>query len=168
MSDFQTFQFIKAGCFILAGIIFILAGMLTSKLISPNNPNSLKLSNYECGEESIGSAWTHSNIRFYTMGLIFLIFDVEIFLLFPYSVVFADKEIIRSIPQWGLLAAIEGFIFIGILLVGFVYIVLKRDIDWMRPKPFVSDVKGSVPNELYQQFNENQTNENGITCYSKF
>ena len=83
-------------------------------LLSPrNNKGGEKLVSYECGEIPEGSAWVKFNIRFYVIALIFLIFDVEIVFLFPWAVVYQEL---------GLLAFIEAFIFILILVVGFIYI----------------------------------------------
>ena len=69
--------------FILLGIILVYIPLLIQKLVAPSNPSWDKLSTYECGEEPEGSAWVRFNIRYYTIALIFLIFDVEVVLLFP-------------------------------------------------------------------------------------
>ena len=93
-------------------------------LLSPrHNKGGDKLTSYECGELPEGSAWVKFNIRFYVVALIFLIFDVEIVFLFPWAVVFQDL---------GLLAFIEAFIFVLILVVGFVYVWAKGDLDWVK------------------------------------
>ena len=78
---------------------------------------------YECGEVPEGSAWVQFNIRFYVIALIFLIFDVEIVFLFPWAVVY--KEL-------GLLAFVEAFLFVLILVIGFVYVWAKGDLDWVK------------------------------------
>ena len=78
---------------------------------------------YECGEIPEGSAWVQFNIRFYVIALIFLIFDVEIVFLFPWAVVYNEL---------GLLAFIEAFLFVLILLVGFIYVWVKGDLDWVK------------------------------------
>jgi len=109
--------------FILMGIVLVYVPLLIQKLVAPSNPNPDKLATYECGEESEGSAWVQFNIRFYVIALIFLIFDVEIVFLFPWAVVYQEL---------GLLAFIEAFIFVLILVVGFVYIWAKGDLDWVK------------------------------------
>ena len=75
------------------------------------------------------------NIRYYVVALIFILFDVEILFLFPWAVVF--KEI-------GWIAVGEMFTFVGILLVGYVYVWAKGDLDWARPKPFVARLRDVV------------------------
>ena len=93
-------------------------------LLSPRyNKGGEKLISYECGEIPEGSAWVTFNIRFYVIALIFLIFDVEIVFLFPWAVVYQEL---------GLLAFIEAFIFVLILVVGFAYILSKGDLDWVK------------------------------------
>ena len=93
-------------------------------ILSPRkNKGGDKLISYECGEIPEGSAWVQFNIRFYVIALIFLIFDVEIVFLFPWAVVYQEL---------GLLAFIEAFIFVLILVVGFAYVWVKGDLDWVK------------------------------------
>ena len=93
-------------------------------ILSPRkNKGGDKLLSYECGEIPEGSAWVQFNIRFYVIALIFLIFDVEIVFLFPWAVVYQEL---------GLLAFIEAFIFVVILVVGFAYVWIKGDLDWVK------------------------------------
>ena len=108
---------------ILAAVLIGLPLVLQYLLSPRNNKDGAKLTSYECGELPEGSAWVKFNIRFYVIALIFLIFDVEIVFLFPWAVVY--KEL-------GLLAFIEAFIFVLILVVGFVYIWAKGDLDWVK------------------------------------
>ncbi len=93
-------------------------------ILSPRqNKEGDKLLSYECGEVPEGSAWVQFNIRFYVIALIFLIFDVEIVFLFPWAVVYQEL---------GLLAFIEAFLFVLILVIGFVYVWAKGDLDWVK------------------------------------
>ena len=100
--------------------------LVIQSLISPrNNKGGSKLRSYECGEVPEGSAWVKFNVRFYVIALIFIIFDVEVVFMFPWAVVFQEL---------GLLAFIEMFIFLTILLVGFAYVWVKGDLDWVKMK----------------------------------
>ncbi len=109
--------------FILIGIVLVYVPLLIQRLIAPSNSTPDKLSTYECGEESEGSAWIQFNIRFYVIALIFLIFDVEVVFLFPWAVVFKDL---------GLLAFVEMGIFLLILIIGLAYVWKKGDLDWVK------------------------------------
>ena len=111
---------------IFTGLTLVLIGLPLGLqfILSPKkNKGGDKLISYECGEIPEGSAWVQFNIRFYVIALIFLIFDVEIVFLFPWAVVY--KEL-------GLLAFIEAFIFVLILVVGFMYVWKKGDLDWVK------------------------------------
>ena len=110
--------------FTALAVVLIAVPLGLQHLLSPrHNKGGDKLISYECGELPEGSAWVKFNIRFYVIALIFLIFDVEIVFLFPWAVVFQEL---------GLLAFIEAFIFVMILVVGFVYVWAKGDLDWVK------------------------------------
>jgi NADH-quinone oxidoreductase subunit A len=87
-----------------------------------------KLSTYECGEPSTGSAWVNFNIRFYLVALIFIIFEVEIAFIFPVAAVYR-----RWIEDGrGLFAFVEILLFVGILFLGLVYAWAKGDLEWVK------------------------------------
>src|SRR5687768_14992844 len=97
LSDFGTILL-----FLIGGALFIVVGLFVSKLIRPNKPNPEKLAAYECGEEAMGSAWVQFNPRFYVVALIFIIFDVELVFMFPWAVVFGNRELIEATDgKWG-------------------------------------------------------------------
>jgi NADH-quinone oxidoreductase subunit A len=117
--------------FLLVGVIFVTAGLITAWLIRPRRWYLGKLSTYECGEEPKGSSWVRFNIRFYVVALIFLIFDVEAVFLFPWAVVF---------QKLGTYAFVEMMIFLAILLVGYAYVWAKGDLNWEKPEPDIYKV----------------------------
>jgi NADH:ubiquinone oxidoreductase subunit 3 (subunit A) len=92
-------------------------------LIRPRRFSEEKLTTYECGESPEGSAWVQFNIRFYVFALIFIVFDVEAVFLFPWAAVFREL---------GMLAFVEGLVFIGILVVALAYVWRKGDLEWVR------------------------------------
>ena len=150
-------DFGKALLFILGATLFVVAGLLTSKLIAPNRPNPEKNSTYECGEDPVGNARIQLNMRFYVVALIFLIFDVEIIFLFPWSTVFADAGFIAEAPMWGIFAFVEALVFAGILLLGLAYVWVKGDLDWIRPEPIAPIIKTGIPDAVYENFNTERT-----------
>lgn len=109
--------------FIILSVVFIVFALFLQRLLAPAKRSALKDSPYECGEEVEGSAWVQFNIRFYVIALIFIIFEVEVVLLFPWAVVFKDL---------GLIAFVEMVIFLGILTVGLVAVWRRRDLDWVK------------------------------------
>jgi NADH-quinone oxidoreductase subunit A len=74
--------------FVATGVGFILVHLLLGKLIRPAKPYDEKMTIYECGEPTIGSAWVQFDLRFYVVALLFVIFDVEVAFFFPWAVVF--------------------------------------------------------------------------------
>jgi NADH-quinone oxidoreductase subunit A len=85
--------------------------------------------------------------------LIFLLFDVEIVFIFPWSTVFGQESLIAADPRWGWLSLTEMFIFIGILLIGLLYVWKKGDLSWIKPEPFMPSSPAKIPYSIYQEFN---------------
>ena len=111
--------------FVLAIVGFLAGGLAFWWLIRPARHSEEKLTTYECGENPLGSAWIQFNIRFYVFALIFVVFDVEAAFLIPWAVVFSSL---------GLLAFLEGVVFIAILVVALAYVWRKGDLAWVRPE----------------------------------
>ena len=109
--------------FLLVSIGFLAVNFLLWKVIRPSRYSEEKLTTYECGENPVGSAWIQFNIRFYVFALIFIIFDVEAVFLLPWAVVFREM---------GMLAFVEGLVFIAILVVALAYVWRKGDLEWVR------------------------------------
>jgi len=153
----QISEFGKILLFLIIGIILVALIFFIARLVSTNKPTPEKLTSYECGEEPTGSAWLPFNPRFYVIALIFLLFEVEMVFVFPWATVFGSHEINFFEPRWGILSLIEMFAFLGILILGLVYVWVKGDLDWIKPnviKP-VTDVK--VPQSLYDKLNIDQS-----------
>jgi NADH-quinone oxidoreductase subunit A len=124
----MLFDFANVLVFTLIGLGFVAVNLLIGKLLRPDNPQVRKLSTYECGEPSTGSAWVNFNIRFYLVALIFIIFEVEIAFIFPVASVF--RNLVET--GEGLLAFIKILIFIGILFLGLIYSWAKGDLEWVK------------------------------------
>ena len=145
--------------FILAGSLFIIITLFVSKLLRPNRPNPEKLSTYESGEEPLSSAWPQFNIRFYIIALIFLLFEVEIVFLFPWSTIFANKELVKETAGlWGWFSLVEMFVFILVLAVGLAYAWANGHLDWIKPDPKPTEFSSPVPKDSYHAINEKYKN----------
>ena len=90
-------------------------------LFSPKNPDSEKLSAYECGFEAFGDSRLEFDVRFYLVAILFIIFDLEIAFLFPWAV---------SLGNIGILGFWSMMIFLFILTVGFIYEWKRGALDW--------------------------------------
>jgi NADH-quinone oxidoreductase subunit A len=109
--------------FIVVGISMVLAPLLVGRLLRPNMPHPEKSDPYECGEPAIGSSWVQYDLRFYVVGLVFLIFDVEIALFYPWAVVYKSA---------GLAGLWDMLFFFGVLVVGFLYLWRFGYLEWVR------------------------------------
>lgn len=149
----QVSEFGKILIFLIGGIVFVVAGMLTASLIAPKRPNEEKLSSYECGEEAVGSSWVQFNIRFYVIALIFIIFDVEILFVVPWAVIFSDKALVANVPNWTPIVVGEMFLFIGVLFLGLIYAWVKGDLAWVKPQILDPEVDVKIPRTVYDKIN---------------
>ena len=107
--------------FILVGLAIGAAPMLLGKVLGPNRPDPEKLSPYECGFEAFEDARMKFDVRYYLVAILFILFDLEIAFLFPWAVALND------IGMAGFLAMM---LFLGILVVGFVYEWAKGALEW--------------------------------------
>lgn len=109
-------------------LLLFLGGHFTSLLLSKKKPSHMKQTAYECGEEPVGTAWSAFNVRFYVVGLIFIIFDVESVLMFPVATIFNELND-RGDGVYILLVFLS---FISVLLEGIAYCWKKGDLDWVK------------------------------------
>jgi NADH-quinone oxidoreductase subunit A len=152
----QISEFGKILIFLITGIIMVCLTFFINSLIAPKKPNPEKLTSYECGEEPTGNAWLPFNSRFYVIALVFLLFDVEMVFVFPWAIVFGNHEINAVAPGWGTLSLIEMFLFLGVLILGLVYVWVKGDLDWIKPNPVIPVTDARVPSSLYDKLNLEQ------------
>lgn len=138
--------------FLIVGVIFVAAGIYTAAIIRPNRPNPIKETTYESGEQPIGSPWIQFNNRFYIIALAFIIFDVELVLLFPWATVYKE---LGYYAYWGML------FFVFILALGLAYDWVKGLLDWEKPKPYIPKLSDLVlSKEEYQKLKNNNIGEN--------
>lgn len=98
-------------------IVFV----LTSFIVAKQKPDSEKVSAYECGFEAFDNARTKFDVRFYLVSILFIIFDLEVAFLFPWSV---------TLGKIGLYGFWSMMVFLGVLTVGFIYEWRKGALDW--------------------------------------
>jgi len=93
--------------------------------IRPNKPNPVKNAIYECGFETLSGTWNQFNFRYYAFALIFVIFDIEVVFLFPWAATFGVMS-----KEFGAFVLIEMAVFVGILVVGWLYAWRKGSLEW--------------------------------------
>lgn len=116
-------DFLNVFIFLLVGIFMVSIAIVLSRIVHPRNITDEKLITYECGEDPVGDSWIRFNNRFYIIALIFVIFDIEVVFLFPWAIVY---------KKLGMFAFVDMMIFIAILLVGFAYVWVKGDLEWVK------------------------------------
>ena len=108
----------------LIAVTLVGGGLLTaSRLVGKKRPTREKLAPYECGIAPVGNARERFSISFYLVGMLFILFDVEAVFFYPWAVV------AKSLKWFGF---IEMFLYIVILLAGYVYVWKKGALDWSR------------------------------------
>ena len=101
---------------------FVAFTMILTHLIGPNRKTTdVKLTAFESGIAVVGNARQPFSIKYFVVAILFVLFDVEVIFMYPWAVNFR---------QFGLNGLIEMFIFMGTLLLGFIYVVKKKALDW--------------------------------------
>jgi NADH-quinone oxidoreductase subunit A len=116
--------------FLIIGAFFALTALSIGKFFRPDNPTKEKLSTYECGEETVIGSWGKFNIQFYLIALVFVLFEVEIIFLFPWSKILTDSKLQALESSWKIYAFTEGIAFILILVLGLAYLWKNNLLDW--------------------------------------
>ena len=114
-------QYLPILLFILVGIAVGIIPQVLGYILGPNRPDAEKNSPYECGFEAFEDARMKFDVRYYLVAILFIVFDLEIAFLFPWTVA------LDSIGGFGL---ISMGIFLGILVVGFIYEWKKGALEW--------------------------------------
>lgn len=109
------------GVFALMAPVFPALPILIAWIIRPRKPNVLKSQTYECGVETVGDTWVQFRVQYYIYGLIFLVFDVEMVLLFPWAVAY------NRLDLFGFAA---GLVFIALLFDGLFYAWNRGVLVW--------------------------------------
>lgn len=132
MSDFSLFEYAPIAIMFIVAVGFAISQLLVTQLIGPRKRTATKLMPYECGKDPIGSARDRYSIKFYTVAVIFLLFDIEVLFMVPFAVAFKyllAQEKITGVT-FGAVALIEILAFIATLIVGFIYVWKKGTFDW--------------------------------------
>ncbi|KMN81633.1 NADH-quinone oxidoreductase subunit A [Chromobacterium alkanivorans] len=107
--------------FIVVGLLVGVVPLLMGKMLGPNRPDPEKLSPYECGFEAFEDARMRFDVRYYLVAILFILFDLEVAFLIPWAVT------LKELGGFGLGAMM---VFLGVLVVGFVYEWKKGALQW--------------------------------------
>ncbi len=107
--------------FLAIGVVMAAIMMILGFVLAPRRPDSEKLSPYECGFEAFEDSRMKFDVRYYLVAILFIIFDLEVAFLFPWAVVLED---IGWFGFWAMM------MFLGILVIGFIYEWKKGALEW--------------------------------------
>jgi NADH-quinone oxidoreductase subunit A len=113
--------------FVVAGG-FAVGNVLLSQLVGQRKRTRTKLMPYECGKDPVGSARERFSVKFYLIAMIFILFDIEVIFLVPWAAVF--KGMATQSAALRTFVYLEMMVFIGLLFVGYIYVVKKGAFDW--------------------------------------
>jgi NADH-quinone oxidoreductase subunit A len=113
---------------ILIALMVALGVIAISNFIGTKKPTAAKLAPYESGMTPVGMAWRRFPIKFYLTAMLFVIFDVEVIFFYPWAVIL--RHVKAGGPAYVWFALGEMFVFMAFLLLGYVYILRKRALEW--------------------------------------
>ena len=116
-----TFDYVILGAFVVIGVLFVVATVATSNLLSPTKASAEKETTYEGGSEPIGPPWVQFRIGYYVYALLFVVFDIETVFLYPWAVAYG---------RLGLFILAEMIVFVGILVLGLLYAWKEGGLTW--------------------------------------
>ena len=132
MSEYNVFDYAPIAIMFLVAAGFGVSQLLVTQLIGPRKRTAIKLMPYECGKDPIGSARDRFSIKFYTVAVIFLLFDIEVLFIIPFAVAFKSLMAEENLSgfAFGTIAFIEIMAFVATLVVGYIYVWKKGVFDW--------------------------------------
>ncbi|KDE60343.1 NADH dehydrogenase [Halostagnicola sp. A56] len=135
-------EWIAVGMLALVGLLIPLAMMAVSYLIRPSVPETSKRATYESGEVPTGGTRIRFNIQYYMVALLFLVFDIETVLLFPWAVVYLDAVESDAVSLLEILGPM--LVFVAILLVGLAWAWRSGAVQWAR-SPYQVETEADRP-----------------------
>lgn len=132
MTEFSLMDYAPIAIMFVVAVGFAASQLLVTQLIGPRKRTATKLMPYECGKDPVGSARDRYSIKFYTVAVIFLLFDIEVLFIIPFAVAFKSllaEEKISGIA-FGTIALIEILVFIATLVIGYIYVWKKNTFEW--------------------------------------
>lgn len=106
---------------VIVALGFVVVTLFATHFLGPKRKTSDKLSTFEAGVKVVGNARQPFSIKYFLVAILFVLFDVEVIFMYPWAVNFRELG-------WN--GIIEMFIFMGTLLLGFIYVLKKKALDW--------------------------------------
>ena len=107
-------------------LAFVGVTMLATHFIGPKVKSAIKMETWECGLDSIGNARNPFSIKYFLTAILFVLFDVEVIFMYPWAVNFKDM----AGSDMGMFWFVEMLVFMVFLLMGFLYVIKRKALDW--------------------------------------
>lgn len=121
LSDYGFVGLYVIAAILFSGLLVVLPVVFRFLKLAPHNPNAVKNAPFECGVETIGETWVQFNTRYYFYALVFVALDVLVVFIYPWA---AD---VKGLGVTGLAGVL---VFVGIILVGYLYAWKKGVLEW--------------------------------------
>jgi NADH-quinone oxidoreductase subunit A len=129
MNEFRLSDYAPIAIMFVVAAGFAVTNILATQLVGPKKRTNTKLMPYECGKDPVGSARERFSIKFYSVAVDFLLFDLEVLFLIPFAVAF-KALLAAGFWAYGFPAYVAVMIFVFMVIVGFVYAWKKGTFDW--------------------------------------
>jgi NADH-quinone oxidoreductase subunit A len=124
MQNSEYIQYLPIVIMFVLAFGFVATTMIVTHALGPKRKTKIKLEPFECGIDSIKNARIPFNIKYFLVAILFVLFDVEVIFMYPWAVNF------KEFNEAGMAGFLEMTIFIGLLLVGFFYLIKKGALNW--------------------------------------
>ncbi len=125
---FRLYDYLPILLMFIVAAGFAVGNIILSQFVGQRKRTKTKLMPYECGKDPVGSARERFSVKFYLIAMIFILFDIEVIFLVPWAVVF--KSLAAQGPAMSWFVYLEMMVFIGLLFIGYIYVVKKGAFDW--------------------------------------
>ncbi|WP_316819719.1 NADH-quinone oxidoreductase subunit A [Pedobacter gandavensis] len=106
---------------IIVALGFVVVTLIATHFLGPKRKTADKLETFEAGVKVVGNARQPFSIKYFLVAILFVLFDIEVIFMYPWAVNFREL---------GMAGMVEMFVFMGTLLLGFIYILKKKALDW--------------------------------------
>lgn len=125
---FRLYDYLPILLMFVVAAGFAVGNVLLSQLVGQRKRTKTKLMPYECGKDPVGSARERFSVKFYLIAMLFILFDIEVIFLVPWAAVYKTLAGQSDAMRW--FVYLEMMVFIGLLFVGYIYVVKKGAFDW--------------------------------------
>jgi NADH-quinone oxidoreductase subunit A len=143
---FRLYDYLPILLMFVVAAGFAVGNVLLSQFVGQRKRTRTKLMPYECGKDPVGSARERFSIKFYLVAMIFILFDIEVIFLVPWAAVFRSLTAQGDAMRW--FVYLEMMVFVGLLLVGYIYVVKKGAFDWGERARHEAEAEAKALHEL--------------------